>query len=173
METLALLVLGVQDVDNPEFAGWAMCKDGARVTYVTYIQESLGAGKDWRSYTFTLVDLSADRAVVEIAVKNPEGGGLDVNPNELPGFRLPRVGKRTIPARIRKTDARIAEGDAEIEVAGKKRKCRWTEWETEEIRCRTWWCDEIPGGIARQEWRTGDASSPNVTILKATGWEKK
>jgi hypothetical protein len=89
--------------------------------------------------------------------------------NALPGQ------KRDVPAKIKKVEGdpskapKPVEGDEEIEVAGKKVKCRWVETTTEaggnRIVSRVWMSKEVPGGMAKMESKTTGQVSSATTMI--------
>ena len=165
MKSLLAVVVGLlgmsQDVDNPQFKYWNGCKSGS---WVKMRMEMNQAGQKIESETtHTLLELKDDVAVVEITGKSKFGDKE---------FPLPAQ-KQEIKAKESADKIKIAaEGDEEIEVAGKKLKCHWIEGtQKESTKVKFWLSKEIPGGVAKAEVSGGEL--PGVMKIFATGWEKK
>ena len=155
VKTAVLVVVGMlcgmlrQDVDNPEYKHWAKFKKGATATSKS--ETDMGSMKTEGEMTVTLVELGAEKAVVETKMTSIVMG----NKTEMPAQ------KRDVPAKVKKVEGDPAkkpeckEGDEEIDVAGKKIKCHWVETVTETAGQKTttkmWTSDEIPGTVAKME----------------------
>jgi hypothetical protein len=164
----ALAAICAQDkIDNPEYKNWSGCKADSWVTMK--METEMGPMKSVMEQTHKLVEISADKAVVETSGKMTAPAAADLPPTkrEIPA----KVDKQEPPADAPKPE--VKEGDEEIEVGGKKVKCHWVETNTEVNGVKTWtkiWsCQDIPGGVARMETKS-DQMSMNSS---ATGWEKK
>ncbi len=171
-----LAAMLLQDVDNPQYQVWASCKAGS---WVKVKRETTKAGSgDAVTFTETestmkVAEVSSDKIVVEVTgVMRAGEGKKDLPPytNEILAKVL-KAEPLDEPKVIRK-DA----GDEELDLGGKKLKCKWVEVEIEKAGTRsvtrTWTSDEIPGGVARMESRSDgvQSSSLKMTVL---GWEKK
>ena len=115
------------------------------------------------STTQTLKDLTADEAVVEMET---------VIPN-VP----PQKNEMKIP--LKAPEGKAADGpkpktgSEDLEVAGKKLKCTWTETESEangvKSVTKVWMCDDIPGHMAKMVMK-----SPTMTMTtEVVGFEAK
>jgi hypothetical protein len=72
----------------------------------------------------------------------------------------------------------LGQGEEEVEVAGKKLKCKWVELEMTSGDTKTvvksWTCDEVPGGMVKSTTKsTGGPTGDVVSNLKVIGFEKK
>lgn len=67
----------------------------------------------------------------------------------------------------------LGKGDEELDVAGKKVKCKWVETEYEmngkKTTTKSWTSDEVPGGVVKSVTKNEDMESTMVV----TGFEKK
>lgn len=162
-----VLAAALQEIDNPEYQNWAGCKAGAYVK-LTISSDAGGAKTETKSIS-KLVEITAQKAVVETTFV-------------IPGVELPGQ-KRDVPAKIKKSEAtppvggaKPTEGDEEIELAGKKIKCHWTESVVEvegtKTVSRVWTSKEIPGSMAKMTSKTtGTFASTNT--MTATEWKKE
>jgi len=158
----ALLSLSLQGKDgNPEFAYWAEVKTGSWVK-LKMEMETQGV-KVLLQSTHTLIETGKDKVVVEQKTKVTANGVEQ--PEQTEKEDLLRD-KEKDPIKIEK------EGDEEIEVAGKKLKCRWIEGtQKENTKVKFWLSKEIPGGVAKAEVSGGEL--PGVMKIFAVAWEKK
>ena len=148
-------------IENPEFAAWSGFKVGA---FVELSVESAQMGSTSTSkLTHKLVELTADKAVIE-TTGTTKAGGME--------YALPAT-KRDVPKEvevpdIKLPDAKPAEGEVKkgeetIEVAGKKIACTTFESTLEmaipgagtmKTWSKRWTSKEIPGGEAKSEAKT-------------------
>jgi hypothetical protein len=139
-------------VDNPAYKAWASFKAGAMVK--TEMTTAAGEMKTQIEQTQTLKEVTAEKAVVEFKMTMVIAG----NKTEMPAKNM------DIPAKVEKgkvgpkPDAEVKEGEEEIEVAGKKMKCKWTETKMKQgemnITSKVWITTEIPGSMAKMESKT-------------------
>jgi hypothetical protein len=139
-------------VDNPAYKLWASFKVGAMVK--TEMNTVAGDMKTQMEQTQTLKDVTPEKAVVEVKMAMTVAG----NKTEMPASAM------EIPAKIEKgkiatkPDVEVKEGSEEIEVAGKKMQCKWTETKMKQgdmtITSKVWTAPEIPGSMAKMESKT-------------------
>src|SRR5262245_54405957 len=155
----ALLVL--QDAENPEYKRWASFKAGSWVKCKTEIENGGNKMALPIETTFTLLEVDDKQVVVEELTLNT------LQPKDSP--KQEKARKRTYKATRKAKEGDLKEGDEEIEVAGKKLACHWTEVQAPSGSSKTWICPEVPG-IVRLE-----VVLPTKAIqrLTATAWEKK
>ena len=137
---------------------WGSFKKGSSVKLKT-VSDTAGT-KSEMTMTHTLVDLTADEAVVETEMAMT--GFTNKSTNKFP-LKAPEGGK-AVDGPKPKT------GTEEIEVAGKKLKCTWTEIETEASGIKTvaksWMCEDIPGHLVKSVSKsTGAATMSSTTEL--------
>lgn len=127
-------LLSAADEDNPEYGAWSGFKKGA---WVKMRSTSDAPNDKALESTLTLLEVAADKVVLE---------------SQFNGVRA----KRTIPAKLPRRPPEkpaTAEGDEEIEVAGRRLKCRWSETTIEvagqKVTRRVWRSRDVPGGIAK------------------------
>jgi len=151
----------VQDqVDNPEYKGWKSFKVGSTVTYKYNREGSPQSGEQ----KITLKSIDDNEAVVETDIT-------------MAGKSAGKPMERKIPAKIPAAQApqHMKEGEEEIEVGGKKLKCKTREFEKKLTSGKTgslrfWLNEDIPGMVAKVETTT--EGSPKITMI-ASEWEKK
>jgi len=153
---MLLAALAQDQVDSPEYKGWASFKPGSSVTYKYSPQE--GGQK------ITLKSVGESEVVIETEIiynGKPAGKAIE----------------RKIPAKIAAADAPkdVKRGEEEIEVGGKKLKCRTVEFERKlasgkTIAMKIWANDEIPGTGAQVQ--TLSEGGGKFSMI-ASEWEKK
>ena len=160
-----------EDIDNPEYEMWAKFKPGSFV--VMKMESETGGNKADMEYTYTLKELTKEKAVVETKGHMMMGG----NKIDIPASSRDIAAKVPKPAEVKKTDApKAKEGDEEVEVGGKKVKCHWTESDSEnsgiKTHAKTWMSKDIPGNLAKME-STSDGAMKSKTKMWADKWETK
>src|SRR6185295_11363202 len=124
--TLIASPLRAEDVENPEFKSWSKYKADTMVKSKT-ATEAAGQ-KTNMEMTTTLVEITADKAVVEMKMAMEAGGQKIDMPAQ----------KRDVPAKIATgaaptppppTDATakpdVKTGDETLKIGGKDVKCKW------------------------------------------------
>ena len=162
-----------------DYRGWADCGPGSTVT--TEDVKIMAPGIRMISTTFmTLSALDADKATVDMVVRNRvDGGPFSMPPTEvlqeieIPAATSPATsGHRSEPfsnddgtsgtaesawMSLSEDAPAEAEGEETLQVAGQELRCRWVlrtlRVPASAIRIKTWYSDRIPGGIARIESR--------------------
>ena len=156
-----------QQIDNPEYKNWSGFKPGA---WVKFKSTSEAAGtKSETEQTTKLLEVTPAKAVVEIT--------MVAMGNKMPPH------KREIPAKITpqatKTDgakaAKVAEGDEDVDVGGKKVKAHWTESTTEmsgsKTVSRVWQSKSVPGGMVKLQANSTGAMTSKTSMV-ATEWKE-
>jgi hypothetical protein len=159
--TAFFLAALVQDqVDNPEYKGWAAFKPGSTVSF-KYVKE--GSVQDSLQRT-TLKSIDEKEAVLSTEFS-------------MNGKVLGQATERKVPAKApsAQAPANVKEGEEEIEAGGKKLKCRTKEFEKKLSTGKTgtvkiWVNEEVPGMAAKIE-TTGEGGSKFTMI--ASEWVKK
>jgi hypothetical protein len=161
-----------EDMDNPEYANWKGFKVGSSVT-MKMVSEASGF-KSEMEQTHKLVELTADKAVVETAGVMITGGNK---------INLPAT-KREIPAKVKKAEggdakgakADVKESSEEIEVGGKKLKCKVVETDSEasgtKTHVKTWQSDEVPGKMVKMESHS-EGKTKSSSTMTASAFEAK
>ena len=167
---LSASTVRAEDVDNPEYVQWSKFKVGSFVTMK--METETGGNKTEMENTTTLVELTKEKAVIETKGHMMMGGNkIDIPAN-----------KREIPAKVKKAEGgkgegpKAKEGNEEIEVGGKKVKCKTVEADTEasgmKTHSKTWMCEEIPGHVAKMESHS-EGAMKSSTKMWADKWESK
>ena len=156
----AFVLLAQDQVDNPEFKGWAACKPGSSVTH----KMSTAGGPPGGEQKSTLKSVGEVELVLDIEII-------------MNGRPLGKTMERKIPAKYPadKAPKDVKKGEDEIEVGGKKLKCITMEFTTTTANGKTfnmkvWANEEIPGGSAKVEIN-GDGGYKSSML--ASSWEKK
>ena len=155
MLLLATSMFLAQDVvDNPQYKYWSTCKVGSWAKMKMDMDQ--GGQKIEGEMTYKLLEIKDEVVVVEVTGKSKFGG------QEYP---IPPQ-KQEIKAKESADKVKIQkEGDEEIEVAGKKMKCKWIETEMEingqKTVSRIYTNEEIPGHTARMT-----SKSPTMNMVQ-------
>lgn len=157
----AAALLGLQDAENPEYKRWASFKVGSWVKCRTEIENGGNKMALPVETTFTLLEVDDKQVVVEEATLNT------LQPKDSP--KQEKAKKRTYKSTRKAKEGELKEGDEEIEVAGKKIACHWTEVQTAAGTVKTWVSADVPG-VAKMDVILATKS---VQRLTAVAWEKK
>jgi hypothetical protein len=156
MLVAALSVLVQDQVDNPEYKGWAAFKPGSSVTYKVRIGENVAGDQ-----TLTLRSVGADELVLSAEMSAAPGRAME----------------RKVPAKVPadKAPKNMKEGQEEIEAGGKTLKCATREFEVttannKKIQMKVWINDDVPGKAARTD--VTQEGGPKMSMV-ASSWEKK
>jgi hypothetical protein len=160
MLAMVFAVLVQDQLDNPEFKGWAEFKPGSSVTH----KISTATGPQGGEQKSTLQSVGNAELVLDVEMS-------------MGGKPLGKIMERKVPAKVPADRAPkdVKKGEEEIEVAGKKLKCTTMEFETmtpngKTIHMKIWANDEIPGKTARVEI-SGEGGFKSTMV--ASAWEKK
>lgn len=161
-----LLATSAQDqVANPEYQAWSKVKVGSSVTLK--MQSDSPAGQRSPVMVTLTLEKIADDKVELLSKAEMYADGQKVQTMKTSEERAAKVDAKAVPKSIK-------EGDETLDLGGKKVKCRWKEtegeWERQKAKIKTWWSDEIPGGIAKRI--ITPAAAAGVTHV-VTAWEKK
>ncbi len=154
------VALAQDQIDNPEYKGWKSCKPGSSVTY-----KYLVGGAPQGEQKTTLKSISDTEAVLETEMTKD-------------GKSFGKAMERKVFAKVPATDSGASKRDGpeeEIEVAGKKVKCKTRDFEKKASNGKTmglrfWIYEEIPGGAAKVE--STSEGGPKITMI-VSEWEKK
>jgi hypothetical protein len=158
-----LLAACLQDqMDDPSFKSWAKCKPGS---WVKWEMDTGAADKSVTVELLTLKSVETDKIVLSRKLSTVQDG----KSTEIGEFE--RIMTPTIDAKQFGTI--VKESDEEIDVAGRKLKCRKLEVDQDRggmtMKNTIWMSDEVAGGVARVHAAGGD----RVVTVTVTGWEKK
>lgn len=163
MRTLATLVVAllvplavIADADpddvvnNPPFASWSSFPLGTTVEQKETVMLADGRRVD-QTFAFKLLEKTTDRVVVEMTRTDvsPGSGG-----EEKVVTTYPAKVKRGQVDTPRATLVSLKEGEAKIEVQGKKIDTEWVEVVTmdggDEVTETIWTARQVPGGLVKQ-----------------------
>jgi hypothetical protein len=156
----------VQETQNPDYKRWASFKVGSWVKMKSEIETDGNKMVLPTESTFTLIEFDEKKAVVEELTVNL------VIDKDSP--KQEKAKKRTYPAARTKKESAEKEGDEELEIAGKKLSCHWTEVKASPTGAgsvKTWSTPEVPGGVVRLE--IVGVIGKSINRFTAVGWEKK
>jgi hypothetical protein len=164
-----LLLALLQDPLQDPASGWKNFRPGSWVRLKT--TTAIDGGKPMPGETrITLVELGKEKLVLET-----ETTVLRETRKERKEIALKADPKKPKP-RVKE----IKRGEEELEIGGKKLKCRFVENEIESDEggatarstVRMWMSDEIPGGLAKLEASVVQPSASSMTF-EAVAYEKK
>lgn len=181
---LAAVVLGFgasfafaeDTVDNPAYLNWAKFKAGAtqKVSMSTTMKMGEQEMSSSGTMTSTLKELTAEKAVIEVAVEMTAMGKTMTAPAQKLEIKAKvPAGTATQPAGMNVPEGakvtRTGSGDEEVAVGGKKYKCHWEEYQIEttkpaamKMTAKVWISKEVPGGLVKQE-TSGDMPQGKMT----------
>jgi hypothetical protein len=154
-------------IDNPEYASWSKFKAGASTTLRTSI--ATDQVKSETVITTTLVEVGGDKLVLETAVTSKANGMEFKAPptkRDVPkSIVLPAGAPKPDPAK--KPEGQVEEGTEEVKVGGATVKAKWIKNKVKlgevETESKTWFSDEVPGGLVKSETTT---RGPNAATIK-------
>lgn len=148
----AMVCYAEEMVDNAAYKMWTTFKPGAMVK--TEMSTVAGDMKSQVETTTTLKEITAEKVVLEMKTAMVMGG----TKTEMPAQTM------EIPAKVEKSkaapksDAEVKEGEEEIEVVGKKMKCKWMETKMKQgemiVTSKVWTTPAIPGSMAKMQSKT-------------------
>lgn len=157
-----------EQIDNPQYTAWAKFKPGTSVT--TQMQSDMGGSKTEIETTMTLVEINADKAVVENkSTMNMAGQKMDMpaQKTDVPA----KIDKPATPPGGEAPKADVKESSEDVDVAGKKVTCKVVEAKTTangmNMQSKTWTSDEVPGHLVKSE-TTSDGAMKGTTSTKVT-----
>ncbi len=167
-----------EKVANPYYKFWAASKPGATATHLEQTKLSGPEGKlvpdgvDEKRITYKLVEVTDDRAVVEMVVTE----------QDFLGYVQAAPTRYIYPAKIKKAhlerillEAGGKTGDDTVKVDGKEIKTKTLAGtlkgnDGETVEFKLWLSDEVPGTIVKQVRTTrqkGDVIAETTTILQS------
>src|SRR5439155_12998084 len=161
--------LAQEKVDNPEFANWSKFKKGTSVTLKA--TSDVAGMKSESTITTTLVDVTADKVVVEMSTATTANGMEFKTPalkrDILKAIPLPPGAKKEdfAPGKV---PGSVEEGTETIKVAGKEYKTKWYKTKNSaggnDIEGKMWMTEEVPGMIVKVESSTKGAVASKSTM---------
>jgi len=164
MKTAILFAVGLltlQEAENPDYKRWASFKVGSWVKFKSEIENGGNKMALPLETTMTILELDDKQVVIEEVTLNT------LQPKDSP--KQEKAKKRTSKATLKQKDGEIKEVDEEIEVAGKKLPCHWTEVTGGSGSVKTWVSPEVPGVVKVEVGLV----SKSIQRLTAVSWEKK
>jgi hypothetical protein len=165
---LATTTLAQETIENPEFKNWSKFKKGTSVTLKN--TTTSGEIKSESTITTTLVEVGADKLVVEMAIT------AKVNDMEFkqPPMKRDVTKTITLPAGVPKPDpakkpeGTVEEGTETVKIGGAEYKTKWYKTKTKaagvEAESKTWTSDDVPGGLVKSETTTTGAAPATVKL---------
>src|SRR5262245_18307148 len=160
-----------EKIENPQYTSWAGFKPGTTVVHRTVTKATGTDGETVTTSRYKLVELTADKAIVEVQNSTRRYDGHEANnpPEKFthrkylllpPGVRKDGVGK---PAGV------TAEGEETVRVGEKEYKAKWYRGndrnEAGEMLTQVWSCPDVPGGLVRSVTDTPAIGKTTTTEL--------
>ena len=149
--------LAEEIVDNPEYQSWSKCKAGTTVTLS--IETTTRGTTTKEEITRTLVELTAEKAVVEGTLKHIEPSSQNIV-----------KAKDAFPAKVKKADVvgpdvmppsmkgqTMVLGDEDVTIGGKTYTCKVVQLTVTDTQsglkttAKSWTCQEVPGRSVKLE----------------------
>jgi hypothetical protein len=142
-------------VENPQYASWAAFSPGTKVVLRSVTGTAGNSAVTTTTKTYRLVELTPDRAVVDVTVrtKRYDGASID-NPPEK--FTFPKL--MPLPPGVAKADfgkpvTAQARGQESVTVGDKAYSTTWHEGkdrnEAGEVFVKVWTSPAVPGGLVK------------------------
>jgi hypothetical protein len=154
-------VLSAQEkIDNPAYTYWAKYKVGASATLKTTTSSAMFSSEG--TMTMKLVEVTAEKIVLEITAKSKVGGmEIDIPPmkqEHLKTVELPKgVTKEVFTSG--KPAGTTKEGTETLKVGGQEVKTKWYEYEVKaggaDVKSKMWTSDDVPGMLVKTESKIG------------------
>ncbi len=150
-------LVNAQEVDNPYYKFWSKSKPGATVEYkeTTKLHGAAAAsapeGTDVKTVTYKLLELNAEKAVVEARVTQAENFGF-VESAPTKHIYPAKMSKAVLEDLLAETGAKgvaatLKVGDKELKVMALSGTMKKGE---EDVDFKIWLSDEVPGGIVKR-----------------------
>ncbi len=152
-----------QKIDNPTYQNWAKFKVGS---FSTLKSTSVAAGfATEMEMTSTLVELTADKAVVETKTTMSVAG----QKIDQPAAKIEHPAKvDKPPGTASQPSKELAKGDEAMDVKGTKIKTRWVKMEMASTAGKTasttWTSDDVPGQVVKMTSKTEGATASETTM---------
>ncbi|HKB03620.1 MAG TPA: hypothetical protein VKD90_15460 [Gemmataceae bacterium] len=152
-------------IDNPQYQSWARFPKGTTVIHRSVTRTDGTEGETVTTTTYTLVEMTPERTVVEVQNSTRRYDGLET--------RNPPA-KYTHPRRIAGppggTPAESKdEGEEKLLVSGREYHTRWHKTkdrnEAGEVFAQVWSSAEVPGSLVKSVMRTPAVGKTTVTEL--------
>jgi hypothetical protein len=160
-------------IDNPTYASWAKFKVGTSTTYVT---ETVAQGQTAKmTATHKLVELTAEKAVIETSMKTEAAGQSFTMPtqrrDELKILEVPTGTEATQP----KPEIKLGTGD--VTTPAGTFSCQWTETTVAMAgmtnTSKIWQSESVPGGMVKMESSTAvEGMDPQKSTMTLTELKK-
>ncbi len=160
-----------ETIDNPAYKTWAGQKVGTVVT-VKMVTES-GATKSDASLTYTLTEMTAEGATVEM-VTTVTTAGMEF---KTPAQKVEVKKVVELPAgrgkdHFDKPEGLVEQGTETVKIDGVEYKTKWTTTKTNvggtEMEAKMWMSDDVPNMLVKLESKAkimGMVSTANMTLV--------
>jgi hypothetical protein len=155
--------------ENPLYKSWSKFKKG---TVVTAKQSSDVAGQKTDTTTvYTLIELTADNATVEVVSTSKVGGQeFKSAPFKMENKKLLDLPSGKKKEDMEKPDGLVDQGEEKLKIAGKEYKAKWVKVKTKnngiDVDSKIWTSDEVPGLTVKMETKTSGTGFSSVTTME-------
>lgn len=160
-----------EQVVNPAYQRWAGFKPGTTVTYRAVTGADGEKGVTTTTTTYKLVELTDERAVVEMTATTKRYDGLETTnpPDRLINPRLVSLPPGASKGDLGKPPGAAEQGEAVVESGGRPYRARWQKSkasnEAGEVFVTAWTSDEVPSGLVKSVTHTPSIGKTTTTEL--------
>jgi hypothetical protein len=163
----------MKKIDNPTYASWAKFKVGTSTTYVTETDVAGQASK--MTMTHKLVELTAEKAVIETTMKTEAAG----QSFDMPAQRRDEPKTIEVPAVTDPNQPKpdVKEGKGDMTTPAGTFSCKWVETTVAmkgmTTTSRVWQSDDVPGNMVKMESTTSvEGMGPQKSTMTLTELKK-
>lgn len=152
-----------EQVENPEYVGWAKYKVGTTAVWKTVTTE--GDSKKESITTKKLIELTDDKAVIEQTTLSKKGGDGTA---KIKKVIVPRLVSQSKAKQFTNPGSFKDDGTESVELAGKTFDARWITSQRKgdegDSITRVWLSDSAPGGLLKKETKAGGETGKTTTM---------
>lgn len=153
-----------EKIDNESYKNWAKFKVGTSVKLKAV--SDIAGNKSENTMTYKLVELTAEKAVIEMGMSMKMGDQT----MDMPAQKLEQLAKieKVEPTGEAKDAPKPETGEEEVSVGGKKYKAKWSKLTMEQNGMKTttksWTSEEVPGMLLKSETTMEGAMSGTTSM---------
>ncbi len=150
-------------IENPVIASWAKQKAGTTLTQLITIEGP--SIKSETTLTYTVVEVKADKVVLELATKT-KIGGMVFTP---PASNIEIV-KSVKADETKKPEGETTEGEETLKISGKEYKTKWTKLKSKngDSENQVWTSSGVPNLIVKSITKTTGKGANGTTTVEVT-----
>lgn len=161
---VATSACGQEMIDSPAYQSWASHKPGTKVTQES--QVSAEGMTMTHQITQTLLEVTADKVVIEVGMSMDMGGMKHQMKRKQEIAAKVAKGQENLPPDVKGSFKDL--GQETVEISGKSYTCRVGQFTGEsdqgKVSGKVWTCGEIPGHMARMEMKMESPEQVTTTM---------